>query len=221
MGRFLQKILNAPEPLFTVGIHQLEKATGHSGVDTRLIADITHKAHDIIRELGLNPADTTAHELYQALNASLRRYKIEEYLLGADYVLLSIGNQTVSFNLVDVIENAHHQLPFDQRMMSHGQRSLRGEIVQRYMDHVRTNDVTARQIADAAGLLPESDQWHTTPSRDTAVVETDSKTPYILAIGDIFTDAFIKLREDEARIDTDPDGSKRLSLPFGSKPTIR
>ena len=42
--------------------------------------------------------------------------------------------------------------------------------------------------------------------------------PYILAIGDIFTDAFIKLREDEARIDTDPDGSKRLSLPFGSKP---
>ena len=218
MGRFLQKILNAPEPLFTVGIHQLEKATGHSGVDTRLIADITHKAHDIIRELGLNPADTTAHELYQALNASLRRYKIEEYLLGADYVLLSIGNQTVSFNLVDVIENAHHQLPFDQRMMSHGQRSLRGEIVQRYMDHVRTNDVTARQIADAAGLLPESDQWYAAPNRDTAVVETDSKTPYILAIGDIFTDAFIKLREDEARIDTDPDGSKSLSLPFGSKP---
>ena len=42
--------------------------------------------------------------------------------------------------------------------------------------------------------------------------------PYILAIGDIFTDAFIKLREDKARIDTDPDGSKRLSLPFGSKP---
>lgn len=42
--------------------------------------------------------------------------------------------------------------------------------------------------------------------------------PYILAIGDIVTDAFIKLKDDEARIDTDPDGSERLSLPFGSKP---
>lgn len=42
--------------------------------------------------------------------------------------------------------------------------------------------------------------------------------PYILAIGDIVTDAFIKLNENEARIDTDPDGSRRLSMPFGSKP---
>ncbi|MNH50054.1 5-dehydro-2-deoxygluconokinase [compost metagenome] len=218
MGRFLQKILNAPEPLFTVGIHQLEKATGHSGVDTRLIADITHKAHDIMRELGLNPADTTAHELYQALNANLRQHKLEEYLLDADYVLLSLGNQTVSFNIIDVIENAHHQLSFDQRTMSHGQRSLRGEIVQRYMDHVRTNDMSAREIADAAGLLPESDQWYATPSREAVPSKETAKPPYILAIGDIFTDAFIKLREDEARIDTDPDGSKRLSLPFGSKP---
>lgn len=218
MGRFLQKLLNAPEPLFTVGIHQLEKATGHSGVDTRLIADITHKAHDVMRHLNLNPADTTAHELYQALNAGLRQHKIEEYLLGTDYILLSIGDQTVSFNLIDVIENAHHQLSFDQRTMSHGQRSLRGEIVQRYMDHVRTNDMTARQIADAAGLLPESDRWYATPSREAVLPEEKSEPPYILAIGDIFTDAFIKLREDEARIDTDPDGSKRLSLPFGSKP---
>ncbi|MFZ2836532.1 MAG: carbohydrate kinase family protein [Candidatus Saccharimonadales bacterium] len=218
MGRFLQKLLNAPEPLFTVGIHQLEKATGHSGVDTRLIADITHGAHEIMRQLKLNPADTTAHELYQALNAGIRQHKAEEYLLGADYILLSIGGQTISFNLIDVIENAHHQLPFEQRVVGHGQRSLRGEIVQRYMDHVRTNDITARQIADAAGLLPESDQWYATPSREATPVEEKSESPYILAIGDIFTDAFIKLREDEARIDTDPDGSKRLSLPFGSKP---
>jgi sugar/nucleoside kinase (ribokinase family) len=48
-------------------------------------------------------------------------------------------------------------------------------------------------------------QAHTTP-------------PCILSIGDIFTDAFIKLRKDKARIDTDPDGSKRLSMEFGSKP---
>ncbi|OYW85559.1 hypothetical protein B7Z17_02090, partial [Candidatus Saccharibacteria bacterium 32-49-10] len=42
--------------------------------------------------------------------------------------------------------------------------------------------------------------------------------PYILAIGDIFSDVFIKLLENEARIDTDDDGSRRLSIPFGNKP---
>lgn len=42
--------------------------------------------------------------------------------------------------------------------------------------------------------------------------------PYILAIGDIVTDAFIKLRDDKARIDVDENGEKRLSMDFGSKP---
>jgi len=42
--------------------------------------------------------------------------------------------------------------------------------------------------------------------------------PYILAIGDIVTDAFIKLRDDKARIDIDENGEKRLSMEFGSKP---
>lgn len=41
---------------------------------------------------------------------------------------------------------------------------------------------------------------------------------YILAIGDIFTDAFIKLNEDVARVETDANGEKRISLPLGSKP---
>lgn len=42
--------------------------------------------------------------------------------------------------------------------------------------------------------------------------------PYVLTIGDIVTDAFIKLRDDKARIDIDENGQKRLSMEFGSKP---
>ena len=34
--------------------------------------------------------------------------------------------------------------------------------------------------------------------------------PRVLAIGDIFTDAFIKLRDDSARIDVDEDGEAAL-----------
>ena len=42
--------------------------------------------------------------------------------------------------------------------------------------------------------------------------------PYILAIGDIVTDAFIKLNENEAEVITDKDGKKKLVMDFGSKP---
>lgn len=42
--------------------------------------------------------------------------------------------------------------------------------------------------------------------------------PYILAIGDIVTDAFIMLKEDEAEVTEDAHGNKKLVLPFGSKP---
>lgn len=42
--------------------------------------------------------------------------------------------------------------------------------------------------------------------------------PYILAIGDIVTDAFIKLKEDEAEVSEDEQGNKHLILPFGTKP---
>lgn len=41
--------------------------------------------------------------------------------------------------------------------------------------------------------------------------------PYILAIGDTFTDAFIKLLDDRAKVETDESGKKWLSVEFGAK----
>ncbi|UTX51209.1 carbohydrate kinase family protein [Candidatus Saccharibacteria bacterium TM7i] len=41
--------------------------------------------------------------------------------------------------------------------------------------------------------------------------------PYILAIGDTFTDAFIKLNDDTAKVETDEAGKKWLSVEFGAK----
>ncbi|MBC7943314.1 carbohydrate kinase family protein [Candidatus Saccharibacteria bacterium] len=218
MANFLQQLLNIDEPLFRVGMNQLEKATGYSGVDTRLIADVTHKAHDIMRRLGLDPADSTGRELYQALVCSVNRGTSEALLIDADYVLLSFEGNVVSFNLIDVIENSHHELTYEQRIMSHGRRSLRGEVVQRYLENSRTNDGVAVELATGIGLLPEADKWYNETNNNRKQALSSSAAPLILAIGDIFTDAFIKLRDDKARIDTDSDGSKRLSMPFGSKP---
>lgn len=161
MARFLQLILDAQEPMFSAGLAKLEKTTGHSGVDVRLIADIIEKAHTVMRSLGLDTRDTTGRELYFALMAAAKRDDIESLLAGNEYVLLMLDDKIISFNPIDVIENSHHGLPYEQQTISHGQRILRGELVKRYVDHVRTDDVTTRDIALSIGLLPESDAWYT------------------------------------------------------------
>jgi ribokinase len=220
MTKFLQELLTTNEPLFPTALAQLEKSTGNAGIDVRLIADIRHKAHEVMRKLGLDPADTNGHELYQALNSFIMRTDRFDILENADFVLMLIDGEVISFNLIDIIENAHHELHFDKRIYSHGQRSLRGEIVQRYVDNPQTHESTTHTLALDAGLIQPDDEWYS--KENTSVIgkkdgSPDMK-PYILAVGDIFTDAFIKLDEQYARIDTDHDGSKRLSLPFGSKP---
>lgn len=218
MSRFLQRLLQIDEPLFERSMLRLEQTAGRAGVDTRLIADITHRAHTIIRQLGLDPNDTTPDELYLALGSSVRRGIANDMLLGADYVLFFIDDKLISFNLIDVIDNMHHELPFSQRIYSHGQRSLRGEIIERYLQNNLTDETTTRQLALDAGLLVEKDTWYSEKMEPSNNSETRDKKPYLLAIGDIVTDAFIKLREDQARVDTDENGNKRLSMEFGNKP---
>lgn len=155
MTRFLQKLLNAEEPMFSAGLIQLEKSTGNSGVDVRLIADITEKSHKIMRQLSLDPRDTTAHELYLALITAIKNNSVDHLLADADYVLKVYDDGIISFNLIDLIECSHHELPYNKHIISHGQRSLRGELVGRYIDHIRTDKNTVRDIAAFIGLLPE------------------------------------------------------------------
>lgn len=67
MSKFLSTLLDAKEPLFSLSLQQLEKASGHKAVDNKLKAEILEKAHKAMRELGLDHEDTTGRELYQAL----------------------------------------------------------------------------------------------------------------------------------------------------------
>lgn len=67
MAKFLRDLLDAEEPIFSMALKQLEQASGQPGADARLIGDITEKAHDRMRKLGLDPANTTGKEFYQAL----------------------------------------------------------------------------------------------------------------------------------------------------------
>lgn len=210
---FLKDLLQNDHPLFTANLARLEKASGNGGVDTRLVADITHAAHGVMRSLGLDPADTTGVELYNALKNMVKNGQAETMLGSASFVLINLGDGPISFNIHDVIENAHHELNYEQRQTGHGKRHLRLEIIKRYAEHDQTHNELVHELAKEMGLkLPEDEHY---PQLEIA---NTKNSPLMLAIGDIFTDAFIKLRDDKARIDIDPDGSKRLSMEFGTKP---
>jgi hypothetical protein len=86
MSQFLMRILESDHPLFAKTISDLEKASGDNGVDTRLIADITESAHDVMRQLGIDPSDTSAEELYHSLNAVVARGDLA-VLAASQYVL--------------------------------------------------------------------------------------------------------------------------------------
>jgi len=210
----LASLLGNDHPRFAITLAEFEKASGNSGVDTRLVADITESAHKAMRSLGLDTADTSAKELYHALVASVGRGDAERVLANTPYALMLFDNEVVSFNLLDVIEASHHHLPFEQRLVGHAKRRLRLEIVKRYAEHDRTSGEMIQQQAREIGLTMDNDRHH---ERTDASLQELQRTPSVLMIGDIFTDAFIKLNESSAKIIQEGD-TKWLALPFGQKP---
>lgn len=67
MTRVLSELLGAGEPMFTIAMRQLERASGNQSIDVKLTADIIARSHAGMRALGLDPRDTTGRELYSAL----------------------------------------------------------------------------------------------------------------------------------------------------------
>lgn len=67
MAKVLRDLLDAEEPVFSLSLRQLEKASGNHGTDAQLIGEIADKFHRGIESLGLDSQDTTGPELYTAL----------------------------------------------------------------------------------------------------------------------------------------------------------
>ena len=74
MCKVLAELLGIDDPLFSIGVHQLEQASGQPGVDVRLYSEVVRNAHQKTRELGLDPNDTTAEELYLALLGLVKKH---------------------------------------------------------------------------------------------------------------------------------------------------
>lgn len=67
MAKALQQLLEAEEPIFSLSLQQLERASGRQGTDARLIGEIAEKMHQSVKALGLDAKDTTDTELYRAM----------------------------------------------------------------------------------------------------------------------------------------------------------
>ena len=160
-----------------------------------------------MRTLQLDPANSTALEVYSALRAHVAKTEREE-LLTTDYIIFIVGRELISFNAVDLLDDIRHNRQFTSRTFDHARRALLGEITHRYTVHPSTHEPTVRAL-----LSKEPNNIEQPVVKEKVMAES-----YVLAIGDIFTDAFIKLNEEVARVETDENGDKRLSLPLGSKP---
>ncbi len=205
MAKFLQTVLGAKQPLFAITLRELEQKSSHQGIDVAYVADITHRAHAAMRRIGLDPADTTALELYVSLNA----HSSNETLFHAtDDVVLVVGRNMVSFNHQDVQEN--RQTTFENRTNTYGKHAIAEGLVSRYAKNDPKKVQSMTKSLELAGVKFSQESE--------ASANHSHKSPYLLCVGDIFSDVFIKLNESEAHVSTDVDGNRWLSVPFGSKP---
>lgn len=205
----LAKLMGNDHPLFSYNISQLEKSIGDDTIDVAILADIADFSQSAMRRLGLDPSDTSARELYMALNNFCKKGNVERLLHACHYSLVCIDGHLVSLNPYDVSENYHHGLSFENRKVFQAQTRLKAEVVRRYARHEKTHTPLVYELTHEVGVDDELSNKRKQDMND---------APSMLAIGDIFSDAFIKLNEDYARVEKDQNGEVRLSLPFGSKP---
>lgn len=209
MAHRLADLLEHNHPLFSYNLMQLERAAGNAGIDTRLLSEIDERSHQLIASLGLDARDVTDEEIYHALNA-LDEGRRNELLAGNDYILMNHGGNVISFNVRDVTVNAEQHNSFDNRQTAQGKMALRAEILKRYMDSDRTDNMLVKRMIADAGIEVDSDNAQSS-------AKGDNTMPKVLCVGDIITDAFIKLDEKYAESYTDDKGYQRLSFELGAK----
>lgn len=164
MARVLAEILGASEPAFRMHIQRLEQAAGLPGADIRLMMQIVQETREKIRALGLDPADTTGAELYEALQVRLRE---DEARVRDTLGVLSAASTA---ELLEAIQRYVSRTLEQADVFAIKQSSLRAifkklqpkttmkRLGYRSMDSMLKHEPMAQLLA--ATLMCESREWH-------------------------------------------------------------
>lgn len=125
MTRFLSHALQAAEPFFRHGLHKLEAASGHPSHDIRFSTEVMHASRDKMRQLGLDPTDTTPEELYQALQ---RRVAEDDASLNRTLRTKAATHVSAEADVVSGMIHALQELPDSKRCYA-----LKGSVLKTMM----------------------------------------------------------------------------------------
>lgn len=202
MAKYLQKVLDQPEPAFSITLRRLEALSGRKALDTRLVGEIMAEGHRIMRAIGLDPNDTTALELYEALKNHADNKSL---FLRAVHVSVVIDSDVISFSPRDIAAN---------RRKSYGARTIRGmqkelssRLAELYVQHAGHHADAVRELLltiDLAASQSSSSQSN-----------APSNAPDIICIGDLVVDEYIELSDDMSNVTRVKNGELELSMPFG------
>lgn len=112
MTRFLSEALRAPEPYFRLSLRRLENANGRPGTDIRLSSEVQRATLTKIRQLGLDPQNTTPEELYHALQ---RRLEADDQRLTRTLQSRAASHVSAEGDVVAGMIHALRELPDSKR----------------------------------------------------------------------------------------------------------
>jgi hypothetical protein len=115
MTRFLSEALHGQEPYFRRGLANLERANGNPSADIRLTLEVKALAGDKLRQLGLDPRDTTPKEAYEALKEKL---KADDKDLVKNLRTLAATHISAEADPLDGLSEALKHLPDSKRCFS-------------------------------------------------------------------------------------------------------
>lgn len=121
MTRFLSESLQVTEPYFRTGLRRLELANGNPAHDIRLSAEVLQLTQSKICELGLDPRDTTARELYHALQ---QRVKDDDIRLTKIMRTQAAMHVSAEGDVVDGMAHVIKQLPVSKNCFALKSSSL-------------------------------------------------------------------------------------------------
>lgn len=181
MSRVLSTLLGAHEVSFRLQLQQLERAAGLPSADIRLSSQILQATRHKIRELGLDPSDTTGRELYAVLQTKLAKDEVK--------VRASL-NLRADIQPLDVLEHVQRKLSkLDQHSDLYVIKQAKAKQIlkklkpkatmkrlgYRSMDSMLKHEAIGQLMA--ACQMTESSEWHEAKLKEYAKLQPQDFEP--------------------------------------------